>query len=156
MATVETSVVVHAPLATLYAIAKDNRSFPLFMPDVKSLTVVEEDGNRVVSEWVGVIAAFNVKIRWTQEDVWDDDAHVCKFSQVKGDYDSMDGTWTFTEVREGVTKFDSVLNYEYNVPLLGPLVGKVVHSLVIKNMDSVLETLKTRAEEAETAARKLV
>lgn len=147
MARVETSVMVHAPLEVIYAIAKDNRSFPLYMDDVKSLTVVEEDGNRIVSDWVGIISAFNVKVRWRQEDVWDDAAHTCHFRQVDGDYDSMDGVWTFTPVGEGVVRFDSVLTYEYDVPLLGPLVQKVVHSLVIKNMDSVLASLKHRAEE---------
>ncbi|MBL8048658.1 MAG: SRPBCC family protein [Chthonomonas sp.] len=147
MPTVETSVIVHAPLDVVYAVAKDNRSFPLFMPDVKSLSVVEEDGPRVVSDWIGVISAFNVKVRWKQEDVWDDAAHVCAFRQLEGDYDMMDGTWTFTEVGDGVTKFDSILNYEYEVPALGPLVRRVVHSLVIKNMDSVLAALKKRSEE---------
>lgn len=147
MPTVETSVIVHAPLSVLYAVAKDNRSFPLFMPDVKSLTVVEEDGPRVVSDWIGVISAFNVKVRWKQEDVWDDAAHTCHFKQLEGDYDMMDGVWTFTSLGDEVTRFDSSLVYVYEVPLLGPLISKVVHSLVIKNMDSVLAALKTRAEE---------
>lgn len=147
MPTVPTSVIVHAPLDVIYAVAKDNRSFPLFMPDVKSLTVVEEDGPRVVSDWIGVISAFNVKVRWKQEDVWDDATHTCKFKQLEGDYDLMEGTWTFTEIGDGVTRFDSNLEYEYDVPLLGPVVRKVVHSLVIKNMDSVLAALKQRAEE---------
>jgi ribosome-associated toxin RatA of RatAB toxin-antitoxin module len=147
MSTVETSVVVHAPVSVLYAVAKDNRSFPEFMPDVKSLTVVEEDGNRVVSEWVGVISAFNVKVRWTQEDTWTDEEMLCEFKQLKGDYESMDGTWKFTELTPVTSRFDSVLNYEYNVPGLGPLVKKVVHSLVIKNMDSVLDAIKRRAED---------
>ncbi len=145
MPTVETSVLINAPLAIVYEIAKDNRSFPEFMDDVKSLDVIEEDGSRVVSIWVGTVPTFGIKIRWTQQDVWDEEAHTCKFNQVKGDYDLLEGNWTFTET-EGKTRFDSTLEYEYKVPGLGALVGKVIHNIVIKNMDGVLGAIKDRAE----------
>ena len=147
MPTVDTTVWIQAPLQRVYEVAKDNRSFPEFMEDVKSLTIIEEDGPRVVSEWIGVISAFNVKVRWTQEDVWNDQEHTCAFRQLKGDYDSMDGIWAFKE-ENGGTRFDSTVNYEYTVPALGPLVKRVVHSLVVKNLDGVLTAIKKRAESA--------
>ncbi|MBS1706655.1 MAG: SRPBCC family protein [Armatimonadetes bacterium] len=146
MPTVDTSVLVHAPLDKVYAIARDNRSFPDFMDDVKSLTVVEDDGVRVVSDWVGVVSAFNIKVRWTQEDVWDNTAHTCTFKQLKGDYDMMEGVWKFTDMGQNITRFESHLEYEYVVPGLGAIVKKVLHGLVIKNMDAVLNAIKKRAE----------
>jgi len=87
MPTVTSSVWINAPLERVYAIAKDNRSFPEFMKDLESLTVVEEDGSRVVSDYVGTISAFGMKVRWKQEDVWDDAQHLCTFRQIEGDYD---------------------------------------------------------------------
>ena len=147
MPTVESTVFISAPLERVYEISKDNRSFPEFMKDVKSLTVIEEDGPRVVSEYVGLIPQFMLKVRWTQEDVWDDAKHVCTFRQVKGDYDKLDGTWSFKE-ENGGTRFDSFLEYEYNVPTLGPLVKKVVHSIVVKNVENILEAIKMKAEAA--------
>ena len=80
-------------------------------------------------------------------DIWDDDAHTCVFRQVSGDYDKLEGTWKFVE-EDGGTRFDSYLEYEYIVPAVGPLVKKVVHSIVIKNMESVLGAIKERAEKA--------
>lgn len=145
MPSVETSVWISAPLDKVYAIAKDNRSFPEFMDDVKSLEIVESSDARVVSDWVGVVSAFGLKVRWRQEDVWEDAAHICRFRQLSGDYDQLEGTWTFCE-ENGGTRFDSILNYEYVVPAVGPLVKKVVHSLVVKNMDGVLGAIKRRAE----------
>lgn len=129
----------------VYEIAKDNESFPEFMKDVKSLTVVESDGNRVVSDYVGLIPQFMLKVRWRQEDVWDDENHLCTFRQVSGDYDKLEGTWKF-QVENGGTRFDSFLEYEYNVPTLGPLVKKVVHMIVVKNVEGILEAIKARAE----------
>lgn len=145
MPTVETSVWIQAPLDRVYAIAKDNRKFPDFMEDVKSLEIVEEDGQRCVSDWVGVVPTFGLKVRWRQEDIWDDAAHTCAFTQLEGDYDSMVGTWKFAE-ENGGTRFDSTLSYEYSVPGLGPLVGKVIYGIVVKNMEGVLGAIKKRAE----------
>ncbi len=147
MSTVESSTWINAPLDVVYAIAKDNAAFPDFMKDVQSLVIVEQDGGRVVSDWVGLVSAFGLKVRWTQEDVWDDSAHTCTFRQLKGDYDELNGVWKLYE-ENGGTRFDSVVNYEYMVPGLGPLVKKVVHSLVVKNLDGVLEAIKARAENA--------
>lgn len=145
MPTIETTVWIDKPLDKVYEIAKDNASFPEFMSDVKSLTIIEEDGPRVVSDWVGLVPQFMLKVRWRQEDVWDDAAHTCAFRQLSGDYDKMDGIWRFTEEKGG-TRFDSTVNYDYTVPTLGPLVKKVIHALVVKNLDGVLTSIKKRAE----------
>jgi ribosome-associated toxin RatA of RatAB toxin-antitoxin module len=145
MPIVETTIHIAAPIDKVYAIAKDNASFPEFMSDVKSLTIVENDGTRVVSDWVGVVPTFGLKVRWTQEDIWDDAAHTCEFKMLKGDYDKLDGSWKFVE-ENGGTRFDSVVDYEYNVPTLGALVKKVIHNIVIKNMENVLQAIKARAE----------
>lgn len=147
MPTVETETWIAAPLEKVYAIAKDNESFPEYMKDVKSLAIVETDGERVVSDWVGLIPQFMLKVRWRQEDVWDPAAHRCVFRQVSGDYDKMEGVWEFAE-ENGGTRFKSFLEYEYNIPTLGPLVKKIVHGIVIKNMENVLEAIKKRAESA--------
>ncbi len=145
MPTVETSVHVQAPLERVYAIAKDNSRFPEFMKDVKSLTVVEQEGGRVVSDWVGVVPQFLIKVRWRQEDLWDDEARTCAFRQLSGDYDKMEGEWRFRE-EDGGTRFESFVDYEYNVPTLGPLVKKVIHGIVVKNLENVLNSIKQRAE----------
>ncbi|HEY3781395.1 MAG TPA: SRPBCC family protein [Fimbriimonadaceae bacterium] len=145
MPTIETTTWINCPLEKVYAISKDNRSFPEFMKDVKSLDIVEEEGDRIVSDWVGIIPTFGIKMRWRQEDVWDDAAHTCKFRQVSGDFDSMDGDWLFSEEKGG-TRFDSKLEYGYTVPTLGPLVKKVIHSIVTKNMENLLESIKVRCE----------
>lgn len=145
MPRVESTTWIQAPLERVYAIAKDNRSFPEFMEDVQSLEVVEEEGARVVSDYVGVVSTFGLKVRWRQEDIWDDEAHTCAFRQLKGDYDQLEGIWRFTEENAG-TRFESVLDYEYKVPGLGPLVAKVVHNIVVKNVDGILAAIKQRAE----------
>lgn len=147
MPTIETNVWVSAPLETVYAVAKDNASFPEFMEDVESLSIVEQSGPKVVSDWVGKIPSFGLKVRWRQEDLWNDDDYTCSFRQVSGDYDRMDGIWQFAREGEG-TRFSSILNYEYNVPAIGSLIKKIIHGIVKKNMDGVLNAIKERAEKS--------
>lgn len=145
MPNVKTSVWIDAPLDRVYAIARDNRAFPDFMEDVDSLEVTNETETQVVSDWVGRVPAFNLKVRWTQQDNWDHENHTCTFIQLKGDYDKMVGVWKFSAEGEG-TRFESDLDYEYSVPGLGPLVGKVIYGLVVKNIEGVLGAIKKRAE----------
>lgn len=145
MPTVETTTWINAPIEIVYEIAKDNRSFPEFMKDLDSLTVVSEEGNVIVSDYVGVVSAFNLKVKWQQEDVWDDAAKTCTFRQIKGDYDSMSGLWSFRE-ENGGTRFESTMDYEYSVPGLGPMVGKVIFGLVKKNVQDILDAIRDRAE----------
>lgn len=136
---------INAPLQKVYAAAQENERFPEIMEDLSSLNILEKDGNRVVSEWVGVVSAFRLKIRWTQEDVWDDEAKTCTFRQLSGDFDSMEGEWRFVE-EDGKTLFSSSVRYEYSVPGLGQLASKVIQGLMSKNLDATLAAIGRAAE----------
>ena len=146
MPTVETSVLIHAPLEKVYAIAKQSELYPEYMKEVQSVTPVERDGARFVADWVGVVPTFGLKVRWRQEEIWNDATHASKFRQLQGDYDRLEGEWTFTQEQEG-TRFSQRLDYEYNVPTLGPLVKKVIHSIVVKNLEAINEAFIRRANE---------
>jgi ribosome-associated toxin RatA of RatAB toxin-antitoxin module len=145
MPTVETSIWINAPLAKVFEIAKQNEAYPEYMKDVESVSIVERDGGRVVADWVGIVSQFRLKVRWQQEEVWDEATTSSKFRQLKGDYDRLEGTWKFEE-KDGGTQFSQFVDYEYNVPTLGALVKRVIHTLVVKNLEGVGEALKARAE----------
>ena len=145
MPTVDTSIWIDAPLAKVYAIAKQSEQYPEYMKDVQSVTPVEREGNRVVADWVGLVPQFLLKVRWRQEEVWDDATTSSAFRQLEGDYDSMSGTWKFVE-EQGGTRFDQSMAYEFNVPTLGPLVKKVILGITRKNLENIGEAVKARAE----------
>ncbi len=145
MPTVETTAWINAPLAKVYAIAKDSTAYPEYMKDVQSVTPVEKTDNRLVADYVGLIPQFLLKVRWRQEEVWDDSTHSSAFKQLEGDYDYLIGSWSFAE-ENGGTRFNQKLDYEYSVPTLGPLIKKVIHSIVVKNLENINEAFKKRAE----------
>ncbi len=127
MPRIESSIEINGPIDEVYALAKNIESFPEFMPDLKSVKVIErsEDGSRVVSEWVGIVKEFKTTVKWTEEDIWDDSEKKCVFSLVKGDYSQYSGVWTFVDLG-GKTRFESVIDVEYDVPLVGALIKGLI------------------------------
>ncbi len=148
MPEIEVERTICAPLDTVYALAKDIERFPEFMDDVEEVVVLERQGSRTISRWVGVVKQFNRKIEWTERDEWDDEAHVCRFAQVEGDYSKYEGVWSFEEA-QGKTRVKLRIEVEIDVPLIGPLLKTVIARLVRANCERMLDGL---AREAEAAA----
>ncbi len=148
MAVVKSSVEINGSIEDVYALAKSIESFPAFMPDLKSVKIVERsaDGNRTVSEWVGTVKEFKMTIKWTEEDIWDEEARTCTFSLVKGDYSKYSGTWEFIDLG-GRTRFDSEIEVEYNVPMIGSLIKGLIAKKMKENVDNMLAAVKAKVEE---------
>jgi uncharacterized membrane protein len=147
MPRIQQSIIVDAPVETVYAIARDVESFPDIMDDLQSITVLErsEDGNRTITEWVGLVRQFAMKLKWQQEDVWDPVRHRDDFKALKGDVDELSGFWQFTE-EDGATRFESVVDFEINVPLIGPLVKNLIRKLMESNLADQMQAIKVKAE----------
>jgi ribosome-associated toxin RatA of RatAB toxin-antitoxin module len=147
MPIIEVETQISAPLDHVYTIAKAIETFASFIPDVESIKIVERDDStgKVVADWVGLIPEFKQKIRWTEEDHWDDSAHTCTFHQVKGEYKVFEGVWLFEQLPSG-TLFKSTLNYDLEIPLIGALIKKLVAKKVLDNITQILGAIKDRAE----------
>jgi ribosome-associated toxin RatA of RatAB toxin-antitoxin module len=147
MPKVESSIIIKGDIDKVFECARDIERFPEYMPDVKEVTVLERDGDRVVSEWTAYIPDFKMTVKWVEEDIWNKDAYTCEFKLIKGDYAAYSGKWTFSKVEDG-TKFDSVVEYEYEVPLIGSLIKGLVQRKVQENVDQILIGVKRRVEES--------
>ena len=147
MPRVESSVIINGNVDKVFALAKDIEAFPEFMPDLKKVTILERspDGNRIVSEFVGYIKDFKITIKWVEEDEWDEQAKTCKFKLVKGDFKNYSGLWTFESVNGG-TKYTSAIDFEYDIPLIGPVIKSLIARLMKQNVDNMLNAIKDKAE----------
>lgn len=147
MPKVQSSIEINGPIEQVYALAKSIEEFPEFMPDLKSVKIIErsEDGSRIVSDWVGIVKEFKTTIKWVEEDIWDDRAHTCTFSLVRGDYSKYSGLWTFTDLG-GRTRFDSEIEVEYDVPLVGALIKGLIAKKMKENVDNMLAAIKAKVE----------
>ena len=149
MPRIEQSVTIQAPIAHVYRIAKNVEAFPQFMADLQSLTVLERspDGTRTTTEWNGLIREFRMNVKWVQEDRWDDTAFRDDFVMLRGDMDRMEGYWQFTSPDTGSTRFDSMVDYEYNVPLIGPMVKSLIKKKMTDNLQATMDAIKRHSEE---------
>ena len=152
MPRIEQSVTIHAPVAHVFRIAKNVEAFPQIMEDLQSLTVLERsaDGTRTTTEWVGLIREFRMTVKWVQEDRWDDTGYRDDFVMLRGDMDRMEGYWQFTSDADAITRFDSMVDYEYNVPLIGPMVKSLIKKKMMDNLQATMDAIKRESE--ETAA----
>lgn len=144
MPDIHAAIVIDAPVERVYALAKDIERLPEFLPNVERVTITSRDGNHVVSEWIGLVPEFKRKLAWIEEDVWDDDARRCVFTFISGDWDKYDGIWAFTPLEKG-TQVTLDISYEYNVPLIGALIKKLLHKLMQRSADETLQGLRQMA-----------
>ena len=148
MPRVESSIVINAPRNAVLSVARNVEAFPSYMADVKSLTVLErsENGLRTVTDWVGIVPKFGARVHWVEEDLWDLDAGTCAFRQLSGDYDQFEGVWRFTEIGGNTTRFDSVLDYKLEIPLVGGVIKAIIQKTIQNNLDSTLAAVKRQCE----------
>jgi|YNPNPStandDraft_1061719.scaffolds.fasta_scaffold44570_2 uncharacterized membrane protein len=144
MPEVTSRLCIPAPLERVYALARDIEGLAPYIADVESIRVREREGPRTVTEWVGVIREYGRKIKWTEEDHWDDVSHICRFAQLQGDFTEYRGTWSFRDA-DGATEVEIVLHYEYPIPLIGPLIQKLLLKKVQASCDNILQGLQERA-----------
>ncbi len=142
------SIVVNAPARDVYELAKDQERFPEFMPDVELVTVLERNGERVVSRWKTLVE--DAPIEWIEEDIFDDAALRVDYKLLEGDLDTFEGTWTFEE-RDGATHVDLSIEYDFGVPTLAELIGPTLHKKVQENGEMMLVALKNEAERANVS-----
>ncbi|MDR7417519.1 MAG: SRPBCC family protein [Armatimonadota bacterium] len=134
---------IRAPLDRVYALAKDVERFPEFMPDLERVTILERSPSGTTSEWVGVV--HGRKIRWVEDDVWDDARYLCTFVQRSGDFSRYQGEWRFEPAPEG-TRTSLTVDFELDIPLAGALLSNLVKVLMRKNCESMLEALRGQLE----------
>jgi coenzyme Q-binding protein COQ10 len=137
------SIVVDAPAARVYELAKDQERFPQFMPDVESVTVVERHADRVLTRWKTLIE--DAPIEWLEEDRFDDAALRIDYRLLEGDLDTFEGAWTFVDDAGG-TRVALDVTYDFGVPTLAELIGPTLEKKVRENAEMMLAALKTEAE----------
>jgi coenzyme Q-binding protein COQ10 len=142
---VEVKIVIEAPARSVYELAKDFERFPEYMPDVEAVTVLERNGNRMLTHWKTLVE--EAPIEWTEEDIFDDAAVRIDYRLTEGDLDKFEGSWSFEEL-DGKTHVTLGVEYDFGVPTLAELIGPTLRKKVQENSEMMLAALKREAEAA--------
>ena len=66
--------------------------------------------------------------------------------QGEGDYEVYKGFWKFSKKDENTTFVEMEIEVEYNVPMVGAIIKKLIAKLVKVNADGMLEAIKEQLE----------
>ncbi len=140
---VEVSKVVKANRAQILPIIKRMEDYPLFMADLKSVTVLERGDNFTITQWVSNVDGR--VIEWTERDTFYDDEWRIHYQQTAGDLKKMEGEWLLSEVEEG-TKITLTVDFEFGIPMIAGLLNPILKMKVRDNSENMLAAVKAKIE----------
>lgn len=148
MPVIEKEIEISAPLEEIFEIAQNVEDYPRFMPSIKSVRILEKEGNRRITEWIARVEELGRTIKWKEEDFWDDRLKECRFRLLEGDFNRYEGIWTFQ--RKGdATLVRLKIEYEMHIPLIGALLQGLIRRKVEESATDMLEGLKERCQLGE-------
>ncbi len=146
MSYVESSITIQGQRKDVYELAKDMEKYSDYMPDVKSVKVVEREDNKTVTEWETLVE--EIPICWKEMDEFDDSNLHIKYKLIEGDLDKFEGIWRF-EGAEGETRVTLTVDFDFGMPTLAELIGPVLEMKVRENSMMMLEAMKKKVEDGK-------
>jgi ribosome-associated toxin RatA of RatAB toxin-antitoxin module len=142
MKTVHKSVLIWYSPQEMYALVTDVGSYPAFLPWCDHAKVLEQDPTGMTAE-VG-IAFVGVRQTFTTRNTHIAPSQV-GMQLVRGPFSKLEGQWNFHPVGDGsqrACKVELLLNYGFDNPTLGKLVGPVFDKIAA----SLVDAFVTRAQ----------
>ena len=148
MSRVERHILIRVGREAALAAVRNVELFPKPMGEIESVTLLSrsQDLKEVTTEWVAHIPKPRRVITWSQEEIWVPEQGTCTFRQISGDFDEFSGSWSFTEIELGLTRFDLVVNYRLEIPLIGGLFRSAIQQSLEELMASFQKGMKNRCE----------
>ena len=143
MPLVETKLVMKANKKDIYAIIKNMEDYPLFMPSLKKVEVLERGENYTISHWDSDVDGR--KIIWTERDEFDDSNFIITYKQTEGDLKKMEGAWKLLDVDGGV-EVSLAVDFEFGIPMIAGLLNPILKRKVRENSENMLSAVKARVE----------
>jgi len=140
---VEVSLPVDCTPEKIYPILKNMEKYPEFMMDLKSVEVLERNGNTTVSRWVSNVDGRIIK--WTELDTFDDEKMHITYQQIEGDLKKFSGEWILTPIENG-TEIKLTVDFEFGIPMIAGLLNPILKKKVRTNSESMLKAIKERIE----------
>ena len=140
---IESSIIINKSPYQIYQLAKKLEDFPLYMPEVKKIKIIEASDNYTITEWQTEIEGSF--IIWKEQEWYDDEKLTITYRLLEGDLDKFEGCWQFIEHPQG-GKVILTVDFDFGVPALEELMGPVLTLKVKENSRSMLEALKQKLE----------
>lgn len=95
MPIIESAITVQKDAREIYSLLKDMEAFPRFIAGVERVKMKRLSKDKVLSEWS--IDIKGTKVRWKEQDTFDDKSLTVTFRMTEGDFASYSGAWNVLE-----------------------------------------------------------
>lgn len=129
---------------TSFKVVENVEAFPDFMPNVNSVTLIEQDTNRKVALWDTTID--DAPLSWVEEGIYDRERLLVRFRAIEGVFDRFDGYWQVIPT-EGGSQVTFELAYEIGLPEIEDIIGPLLRERMIENAESMLAAIERRVED---------
>ncbi|MDT0380548.1 aromatase/cyclase [Streptomyces sp. DSM 42041] len=119
---------------------RDFGSYPKLTDTVQEVTVHQEPGGSQLSDWT--VHFRDGLMAWQERDHFDPGERTIAFRQVKGDFETFEGSWTCTPGQHGdgtLVTFEA--DFDLGIPTLAALLDPVAESALRENIALILKGL---------------
>jgi coenzyme Q-binding protein COQ10 len=152
MGLIKAEVIVDAIPEKVFALAQRVEDYPDFMPDVQEVEILKRDESTGITHvrWVGKVEIQSIRklVRWVEEVRWNASNLSADFTLIKGDYKKYGGKWRFKKLDGGKTKLSLEIDFDLGLPLVGPLINKLLDKIMLTNCQGMLDAIKIRVEKS--------
>ena len=140
---VEVRKIVNAGRDKVMPIIKCMEEYPLFMADLKNVSVLERGDNYTITHWISNVDGRT--IQWTERDTFYDDEWRVHYQQTEGDLKKMEGEWRLAETEQG-TEITLTVDFEFGIPMIAGLLNPILKMKVRDNSENMLAAVKAKVE----------
>jgi len=138
---IKISRIIAAPKWRVIRLVTKVWEFAAHVPTIEEVSVIEKTRNTMKTKWR--ILVDDLPISWIEEDTLVLRENAIHFRAVEGDLEEFRGTWTFRDHPEG-TEVGVDVYLRVGIPAIQDFAENFVKTLVIKNFESILESLESR------------
>lgn len=144
MTLIKSERIIQLPPERVFNAARQVTKFPTYMPNLDSVEVLADDRNgNTTTRWRAsfTVGPLKKSVSWTERDHWNSEKLTCQFELEEGDMKGYSGRWVFTP-QDGGTHVLLEVDFTLGLAMLGPMVDKIVNSLMKQNCDELLAALE--------------
>jgi coenzyme Q-binding protein COQ10 len=144
-----------APPERVWSILERMEEFPEYMDSVERVTVVERGEGYTITEWVTHLEGR--PFRWREMDRFLPEEGRLEYHLTEGDLRRFEGHWQVEPMDQGrACRVTLRVYFDFGVPMLAAMLNPVARVVLGRNVTSMLEGLKAKAEASNLPERESV
>jgi ribosome-associated toxin RatA of RatAB toxin-antitoxin module len=138
--TVRVEMDVTQPPETAFGFVLDVENFSRLMPNVNSVSILEQNGGDRITRWDTEIEG--APLIWTERDTILPSEYRINFDCIEGDFDVFRGHWEVVCTDgSGQVRVACELEYSVGIPVIEEIVGHILKRKMIDNLEVMLQGL---------------